>query len=100
MPVPSNETGRAGFAYSTAPGKLDLDQFRLSYTGGDQDAPHLVCIRLTSDDGRYWAANLYRSAGNITAPPSVPVPTSYNEQLKSYGVDGLLVLATFSEDCP
>ncbi|WP_455273069.1 hypothetical protein [Rhizobium herbae] len=87
----------SGLAFNSTESKLDLNTFKLSYSG--PDGSPTVCVRLTSEDGRYWAANLYRAKGDITAPPTVPVKTSYEEQLGTYGPAALLVLATFAENC-
>lgn len=88
----------AGLAYSTA-AALDLKDFRLAFSRTGEEDPALICVRLATDDGRYWASNLYRAKDSFDTPPSVPVPTSYEDQLQEYGAGGLLVLATLSDDC-
>ncbi len=89
----------SGLAYRSDLGQLDLSQVRLSYTRDAKEPPSSVCVRVTSADGRYWASNMYRSAGAFNAPPAVPIPTAYGEQLQAYTPSGLLMLATFSETC-
>lgn len=89
----------SGLAYVTSLDKLDLSQLRLSYSRPSDATPATVCVRITSDDGRYWASNLYRAKGSFNSAPAVPIPTSYEEQLKAYDASSLLVLATFSDDC-
>lgn len=88
----------SGLAYSTA-AELDLKDLRLAFSRTGQEDPALVCVRLATDDGRYWASNLYRAKNSFDTPPSVPVLTSYEDQLREYGAGGLLVLATLSDDC-
>lgn len=89
----------SGLVYATELSKLDLAEFRLSYSRSSDSTPELVCVRVTSDDGRYWASNLYRAKGSFNSAPVVPIPTSYDEQLKAYDASSLLVLATFSDNC-
>lgn len=89
----------SGLAYQSDAGQLDLKQVRLSYTRPSAEIPASVCVRVTSDDGRYWASNMYRSTGTFHAAPAVPIPTQYGEQLQAYRPSGLLMLATFSESC-
>lgn len=88
----------SGLAYSTV-AALNLKDLRLAFSRAGGDDPDLICVRLATDDGRYWASNLYRAKDSFDTPPSVPVPTSYEDQLREYGADGLLVLATLSDDC-
>lgn len=85
-----------GLAFDSGPGTLDLSSVRLIYPA---EASGMVCVRLTTDDGRYWAANLYTAAENYQSPPIIPLPTSYDSQLREYGVDGLLLLASQSDNC-
>ena len=85
-----------GLSLDAGAAKLDLSAVRIIYSA---DTPGMVCVRLTSDDGRYWAANLYSASGDYLAPPVIPLPTSYDDQLSGYGIDGLLLLAVQSEDC-
>ncbi len=85
-----------GLALDGGEQTLNLSQVRLIYPADDTG---MVCVRLTTEDGRYWAANLYNAAGAFSAPPVIPLPTSYDEQLADYGVDGLLLLAAQSDDC-
>ncbi|WP_395517832.1 hypothetical protein [Pseudorhizobium flavum] len=89
----------SGLAYQSGTDQVDLNQLRLSFTRPSEDVRGRVCVRLTSDDGRYWASNLYRSSGTFTSSPAVPIPTRYGEEIKSYGPSSLLMLATFSETC-
>ncbi len=89
----------SGLAYRSDLGQLDLNQVRLSYTRDTKEPPSSVCVRVTSADGRYWASNMYRSAGEFNGPPAVPIPTAYGEQLQAYTPASLLMLATFSETC-
>lgn len=85
-----------GLAFDSGQAALDLSAVRLIYPA---DAAGMVCVRLTTDDGRYWAANLYTAAENYEAPPVIPLPTSYDAQLSEYGPDGLLLLASQADDC-
>jgi hypothetical protein len=62
-------------------------------------APSMLCVRVVTDDGRYWAANMYRANGAFDVPPKVPISTKYAEQLDVYGADSVLMLATLAEDC-
>ncbi|MBY5835193.1 hypothetical protein J3P71_28045 (plasmid) [Rhizobium leguminosarum] len=89
----------SGLAYSTGSTQLKLDDLRLSYSRRSDEAPKLVCVRVTTDDGRYWASNMYRANTTFSSPPKIPVPTKYGEQLNAYGPQNLLMLATFSRDC-
>ncbi|MHA6687647.1 hypothetical protein [Mesorhizobium sp. A556] len=89
----------SGLAYASSLNKLDLKQLRLSYSHPLDATANSVCVRITSDDGRYWASNLYRAKGSFNIAPRVPIPTSYEEQLKAYDASSLLVLAMFSENC-
>jgi len=74
--------------------KLALTGLSSSYV-----MPATVCVRVTTDDGRYWAANMYRATERFASPPKVPVPTRYAEQLNIYGSDNLLLLATLADNC-
>jgi len=85
-----------GLAFDSSANTLDLSAVRLIYPA---NISGMVCVRLTTDDGRYWAANLYTAADSYDAPPVIPLPTSYDAQLRAYGADGLLLLASQSEDC-
>lgn len=89
----------SGLAYASSLTEMDLSQLRLSYSRSSDVTPSLVCVRITSDDGRYWASNLYRAKGSFNSAPRVPIPTLYEEQLKAYDASSLLVLATFSDNC-
>ncbi|MBC7282748.1 hypothetical protein [Hoeflea sp.] len=89
----------SGLAYSGAVTQGALNDLRLGLLRQSETAPATICVRVMTDDGRYWAANMYRAAGGFSAPPKVPVPTRYAEQLSMYGSDSLLLLATLSEDC-
>lgn len=72
---------------------------KLAFLRQSETAPYMLCVRLTSDDGRYWAANMYRATGLFDVPPMVPIPTKYQEQLDLYGANSLLMLATVATDC-
>ncbi len=85
-----------GLAFDSAANALDLSAVRLIYPA---QTSGMVCVRLTTDDGRYWAANLYTATDSYDAPPVIPLPTSYDAQLRAYGADGLLLLASQSDDC-
>lgn len=85
-----------GLAFDSEANTLDLSAVRLVYPA---EASGMVCVRLTTDDGRYWAANLYTATESYDAPPVIPLPTSYDAQLRAYGADGLLLLASQSDDC-
>lgn len=85
-----------GLAFDSAANALDLSAVRLIYPA---DTSGMVCVRLTTDDGRYWAANLYTAADSYDGPPVIPLPTSYDAQLRAYGADGLLLLASQTDDC-
>lgn len=85
-----------GLAFDSGAASLDLSTVRLIYPA---DASGMVCVRLTTDDGRYWAANLYAASQSYDTPPVIALPTSYDAQLREYGVDGLLLLASQADDC-
>lgn len=85
-----------GLAFDSAANELDLSAVRLIYPA---ETSGMVCVRLTTDDGRYWAANLYTAVDGYKSPPVIPLPTSYDAQLRAYGADGLLLLASQSDDC-
>ncbi|MCY0093250.1 hypothetical protein [Hoeflea ulvae] len=89
----------SGLAYSGPITQGALDDLRLGLLRQSEAAPATICVRVMTDDGRYWAANMYRAAGGFSAPPKVPVHTRYAEQLSMYGSDSLLLLATLSENC-
>jgi hypothetical protein len=85
-----------GLALDGGTTAIDLSTIRLVYPADDAG---MVCVRLTSDDGRYWAANLYKGTEQYSAPPVIPLPTSYDAQLREYGAEGLLLLASRSDSC-
>lgn len=86
-----------GLAFINPEDDFDLSRIRVVYP--DAEADGRLCVRLTSDDGRYWAANLYRSAEDTQGYPSVPLPTAYSDHLVQYGLQGLLFMVSKSADC-
>lgn len=89
----------SGLSYAATATKGALGDLKLGLVRGGDQPSATVCIRVTTDDGRYWAANMYRAKNPSSAPPKIPVPTRYAEQLGVYGADSLLLLATLAEDC-
>ena len=89
----------SGLSYSAAVTHGALADLRLALLRKRETDPVMVCVRVTTDDGRYWAANMYRAASGFSVPPKVPVPTRYGQQLDTYGSDSLLLLATLADDC-
>ncbi|UHS59193.1 hypothetical protein [Agrobacterium vaccinii] len=89
----------SGLSYTASAAKGPLKDLKLGLSHTESTSAVTVCVRLTTDDGRYWAANMYRAPAAFSAPPKVPVPTRYAEQLEVYGPDSLLTLATLAEDC-
>jgi len=89
----------SGLSYSATATKGAFGDLKLGLSHKGNGSALTVCVRVTTDDGRYWAANMYRAATAFSVPPKVPVPTRYAEQLEVYGPDSLLTLATLAEDC-
>lgn len=89
----------SGLSYATTATKGAFGDLKLGLSHTENGPELTVCVRVTTDDGRYWAANMYRAATAFSVPPKVPVPTRYAEQLGVYGPDSLLPLATLAEDC-
>ncbi len=88
----------SGLAYESTEGALDLDAVGLGYPYSD--GAETICVRMTTDDGRYWAINLYAASQPPSgSPPLLTVPTNYGNQLSQYSNDGLLLLASRSSDC-
>lgn len=89
----------SGLSYVSGRPTGAFKDLKLAFVRRDDAAPQTLCVRLTSDDGRYWAANMYRATGLFNVPPRVPIPTKYRDQLDLYGANSLLMLATVANDC-
>ncbi|AOG12275.1 MULTISPECIES: hypothetical protein [unclassified Agrobacterium] len=89
----------SGLSYVSGLPTGAFKDLKVAFIRRDDAAPQTLCVRLTSDDGRYWAANMYRATGLFSVPPRVPIPTKYQEQLDLYGANSLLMLATVATDC-
>ena len=89
----------SGLSYVSGRPTGAFKDLKLAFVRRDDAAPQTLCVRLTSDDGRYWAANMYRATGLFSVPPRVPIPTKYRDQLDLYGANSLLMLATVANDC-
>lgn len=83
----------SGLSYETADNTLDPSAIGVASADGR------ICVRLTTEDGRYWASNLFESPNGTAGPSFLSFPTAYIAQLKTYPSTGLMVLAARSDDC-
>ncbi|KQY25927.1 hypothetical protein [Rhizobium sp. Root483D2] len=89
----------SGLAYAGKTTSGVFSDLRIGLLRDVAAAPSMLCIRVVTDDGRYWAANMYRANGAFDVPPKVPISTKYAEQLDMYGADSVLMLATLAGNC-
>lgn len=82
-----------GLSYRSKPEKLDPAAIQLMKGEGQ------VCVRLTTEDGRYWSSNLFEHSGGGGGPSALSFRTAYLKQLQSYSTSGLMVLAVKTDDC-
>jgi hypothetical protein len=83
----------SGLSYGSSDAVLDPSSIYLAGASGR------VCVRLTTEDGRYWASNLFEKAGPSPQTLRLAFPTAYAAQLRSYRASEMMVLAARSDDC-
>ncbi|WP_119461354.1 hypothetical protein [Rhodospirillaceae bacterium SYSU D60014] len=86
----------AALAYETGDAPLDINEIRLDYPGAE--LAEEVCVRFTTSDGRYYALNAYDGQGRYGEPPTLPIPTRHDKELRTYSNGDFLVLA-FAGGC-
>lgn len=89
----------SGLVYAGKASAGVFNDLKLGLRRDGTAAPAMICVRIVTDDGRYWAANMYRASKAFDVPPTVPISTRYTEQLDAYDAASVLMLATLAEDC-
>lgn len=73
-----------GLRLGTVAGKLEVDEI---FVAQPSDGERIICVRSTTQDGRYSAQNLYEVQTGSSLRPAVrlsPVTQAYGEQLAAY----------------
>jgi len=65
-----------------------------AYVGG-----HSVCVNIASEDGRYFARNLYRVPPGATGLTLLDTPTKYYDALKHFPAANMAVMIRLADSC-